>query len=702
MQRILLILATAVIAGFATADPPPSNAADAYRRAITWFEEAWRVVDDHGRATDSRRADLQLIDDWAWNRQSPTPEVRAAFERVRPALDMAREATSATRCDFELDRSRGFELALPHLMPMRALSRLMSAEAILAMEDGDWERATQTIASVSRLARHAQGDGIVGSSLVSAAMLTMTDERLGDLEASGELDAEFATRLLGELNSFDAVDPLDLATVFSSEGDMARASIEGIFADDPAHAGAKLAEMFGVGGSEAAKSIEELSADDLRGQLDRTDALYREYASLARSTDPAARSARVAELEDEIRDGKHGELAKLLMPSISHIFDASDRTRSLLAARMKTLRAIRDGADPASFANAGPHYRMLAKMTLGVDPEAQMIVELIRLSPSLAEPETRVLAERALAPMRDSLAELFRAAAACDRCRWRSPREYRIRLLPDEVTALRAAARLARADALLRATAPASEQRAESPTPPLSLADSFEVGLALVRHLGMDPSFSQSIVAESIARELASDLRDAHAAKLLDQKSLARLSERIAALDRADPFSFRAGIAADADRFLLIYFGFESDRDAERQQARATLLKTPADSFSLVCLGQEMWFLMSPELNIPVDATDEQVAELRAAANAKALAQFAARRDAGALLGWSDLLPGDLADLAKTAERFLFDQVPALIAGQSPPSPPFPLGLTDRKTGAMATIAALDSAVDAKSAPPTK
>jgi hypothetical protein len=701
MPRMLILLAVALLAGLAAADPPSSNAADAYRRAITWFDDAWRPRSAENGPADLRQADLLLINDWAFRRQSPTPEVRAAFERIRPALDMAREATSTTRCDFELDRSRGFELALPHLMPMRALGRLLSAQAVLAMEDGDWERATQTIASASRLARHAQSDGLVVSSLVSAAILTLPDERLGELEASGQLDAEAATRLLGELESFDAVDPLNLASAFSNEGAMAEASIERVLAEHPADAGAKLAEMFGVEGSETADSIVKLSADDLHGQLDRTEALYREYAALARSTDSAARSARIAELENEIREGTHGELAQLLMPSAGRIFDASDRTRTLLAARMKTLRAIRDGADPASFANAGPHYRMLAKLALGVDPEAQRIVELVRLSPSLADPETRVLAERALAPMRESLAEFFRAAAACDRCRWRSPREYEIRLLPDEVTALRAAARLARADALLRATAPASERRPETPTPPLSLAESFEVGLALVRHLGMDPSFSQSIVAESIARELASDLRDARAAKLLDEKSLARLAERVAALDRVDPFSFRAGIAADADRFLLIAFGFGSDRDAERQPARATLLKAPADSFALVCLGQEIWFLMNPVLNVPVDATAEQAAELRAAANAKVLAQLVARRDAGALLGWVDLLPGDLAALAKTAERS-FDGVTALIAGESLPTPPFPLGLTDRTSGAMATIAALDDAIDTKTAPAAK
>jgi hypothetical protein len=111
---------------------------------------------------------------------------------------------------------------------------------------------------------------------------------------------------------------------------------------------------------------------------------------------------------------------------------------------------------------------------------------------------------------------------------------------------------------------------------------------------------------------------------------------------------------------------------------------------------------MNPVLNVPVDATAEQAAELRAAANAKALAQLVARRDAGALLGWSDLFPGDLAALAKTAERFLFDQVTTLIAGESLPSPPFPLGLTDRMNGAMATIAALDDGVDTKAEPQAK
>ena len=688
MLRILLALVAVFSAVWASADPPPTNAADAYRPTFETLMEAWRPPEP-GQPLGFAQSQ-QLITDWAVSGEPPTPEVRAAFERIRPVLDRSRVAASITPCDFGLDRSAGFSLTLPHLMPMRALARLYGAEAALAMHDGEWTRATDSLAAVARIGRHAKSDGFVKSSMVSAAVLTLADERIGDLEATGELDAESATRLLGELQAFGAVDPLGLGQAFTSEADMARASIEGLIEKDPANVGGKLAELFGT--PDATESLAKLSADDLRGQLDQTDALYREIASLAASPDRAARAARIAEIEAEVSEGKHGELAKVLLPSASRVFDIDDDIAAMLTAREKSLRSILDGADPALFADARSHYRALAKMSLGVDPEAQRIIELIRLAPKLADTETRVLAERALAPMRNTLAEEFRAAAACERCRWRrSPRESEVRFLPDEIVALRAAARIARADALLRATAPETELRADTRTPPLTVAESLEFGLALVQHLGMDPAFSQSVIAEAIARELASDLRDARAAGLVDDAPLARLAERLAKLDRADPFSFRAGMAADADRSFTPDLGLARRGDAARAKAVAAMSKAPADSFALVTLREEVLRRMRdlPEEQNP----PETEAEIQAIRKAKVIEFLIARRDAGALLGWSDLFH---ADLEAAADASFLPAVlsTALLEGGSLPSPPFPLGFNERMNAGGGTISALDAAVE--------
>lgn len=690
MPKLLLALIAVFAAGWASADPPPTNAADAYRPTFETIMQAWRPPEP-GQPLDFAQSQ-QLITDWAQSGEPPTPEVRAAFERIRPVLDRARIAASLTQCDFGLDRSAGFDLTLPHLMPMRALARLYGAEAAMAMHDGEWTRATDSLAAVARIGRHAKSDGIVISSMVSVAVLALADERIGDLEGSGELDAEAATRLLGEFEAFGAVDPLDLGRAFANEADMARASIEGFIDEDPATAGEKLAQLFGT--PDAPVSLADLSADDLRGQLDRTDALYREIASLATSPDRASRAARIAEIEAEVTEGKHGELAKLLLPSASGVFEIDDRITTLLAARVTSLKALRDGADPASFADARPHYRALAKMSLGVDPEAQRIIELVRLAPKLADTETRVLAERALSPMRNTLADEFRAAANCGRCRWRrNPRDFEVRFLPDEIVALRAAARMARADALLRASAPKTELRSDTPTPPLSVAESFESGLALVHHLGMDPAFSQSVVAEAIARELASDLRDARAAGLVDDAALARLAERIAKLDRADPFSFRAGMVADAERWLTISFGRARPGDSTRAAAVQALSRASADSFALLPIREEVWIQMRSLAETTGDGSDEARTEALRVARPEAIKRLAARRDAGALLSWADLLTGDL-DLISDAAFFPFDRTEPSPKGVSLPSPPVPLGLSERMNAAGGTISALDAAVE--------
>ncbi|HPO11843.1 MAG TPA: hypothetical protein PLI09_00240 [Candidatus Hydrogenedentes bacterium] len=81
-------------------------------------------------------------------------------------LRLLHEAAKFPACRFPLDFSKGSALELPHLSQLRASMRLLSLEAILAAEDGDMNRALDSILTAFAVTNAIRQEPLVISQLV--------------------------------------------------------------------------------------------------------------------------------------------------------------------------------------------------------------------------------------------------------------------------------------------------------------------------------------------------------------------------------------------------------------------------------------------------------------------------------------------------------------------------------------------------------
>ncbi|NBQ15402.1 MAG: hypothetical protein EBU31_12565, partial [Proteobacteria bacterium] len=109
--------------------------------------EAWRKSDPLLRPKSDTNPDGLLSREefeqlsQLFGRSNLSPEevnlARLRLAQLQPAMTLLEEAAAQRRCDFELDRSKGFELELPQLSTMRHAARLLALQGDLQRGDGD-------------------------------------------------------------------------------------------------------------------------------------------------------------------------------------------------------------------------------------------------------------------------------------------------------------------------------------------------------------------------------------------------------------------------------------------------------------------------------------------------------------------------------------------------------------------------------------
>lgn len=74
-------------------------------------------------------------------------------------IDRIIEASRAETCDFHIDWSQGLNTLLPHLADLRAIARVIKADARRALAAGDLDAAAKRVAAIFRLSSHIVQNG---------------------------------------------------------------------------------------------------------------------------------------------------------------------------------------------------------------------------------------------------------------------------------------------------------------------------------------------------------------------------------------------------------------------------------------------------------------------------------------------------------------------------------------------------------------
>jgi hypothetical protein len=536
------------------AEPPPRPALmppDADTNAAAVYLQSMRSLGIDPMSVSQGGALSREDWEFVWNemldpgfpgRSSPQWRARAAevLERARPGLDALRDASRLPQSDWGLDRSAGIGMRLPHLANQRSLARLMAARTEFAIEEGDAATAVESLEVMARMGRHSGQDRILISSLVSTALLGMTDIRLDQLVGSGMLTPEQAAPLANLYAELAASDPSQCADAVRGEAEMMMASVKSAMGES-GDMGA-FAEQMGAS-EDAQAQFEAIDEAAAQRQLEQYAGWMDRAAAAFESPDIDSARATMAAVEAEMKASPDNVFAAMMMPALDRSIEQHFTLKAMLADRAAQLKAIADGtADPASLANAAWFLMQAGRAAAAIGEIDQQAIELMRIDCGVAPADQALRASALMERSERSILEMLERAAAARRCDFLA-----IGLAELEPPGLalmfgartRAAARIVLADAADRAC------RGDEPEPiARRIAAAFSASQALAR----DPSVGRAVFARAIFTDALATLELALARKAVTPEQLVPARTVLQSFDRADPFGILRGRDADADQ----------------------------------------------------------------------------------------------------------------------------------------------------------
>jgi hypothetical protein len=160
-----------------TPSPPPtaSNAVDAVQSAFAMYgsgtEEvpfAMKMVAPGKALVGWQQPEARGYDFTnSWDDFS----ARVAFDQ--PSLDLLHQVLQKPKLEFNLDYTKGFELLLPHLAPLKKSVQKLTSAAILDLHDGNTGAAVTNILTMLALVQKDESEGLLISHLVRIAMTSI-------------------------------------------------------------------------------------------------------------------------------------------------------------------------------------------------------------------------------------------------------------------------------------------------------------------------------------------------------------------------------------------------------------------------------------------------------------------------------------------------------------------------------------------------
>ncbi len=537
--------------------PATENAATHYARAHAMAaqdggllsEDEWIILSDLA----SGRAPMRGSAAWV-------ARARAVLAKAQPILDAAAQGAGIPECHWELDRSQGFAMALPHLNSQRSIARVLSAKSAIALADGDVDGIIQAAQLQLALSQHSSQDGVLISSLVGGAIASMTASRAQDLLATGIVKPEDAVTIAAMLKDATEGDAFHLGGAMHGEGEMLAASLG---TAEQRQALAKSTEF---------ELLDDLDEQQAETQLIQLKGWYDGLGDALAMEDRAAGTLAFQAIMAEV-EASGNTFAQVIMPAMEKLLESRDRIVSQLLATAAQYDAIASGALPAStYANAAYWYTRAAQGAMAIPPEVQTAAMLARVAPDALSAEQRRKLQEINERMDRIVGGPLREAAAIDRCVFTIPGANELDLLL--MGAMRGALRFELVDAMERS--PAATEAAL-----LGM-------LRAVRHLASDPSVTHAISASL----LLEDIGWAMESVTLDAEAKIRLRDAAAGLDAGDPCGFSRAAAGEVEAL----FGFKMPGAADPAMRESRLLRASELSLDQLFFFRCAWWWTPEEL----------------------------------------------------------------------------------------------------------
>jgi hypothetical protein len=281
----------------------------------------------------------------------------------------------------------------------------------------------------------------------------------------------------------------------------------------------------------------------------------------------------IAALQERLRDGAFGDLLRVLAPQLLPTIDLLIETHGDLASQRATLEAIAAGTEhPAVHADAGRLYMRAARACAAVPADVQIAIEELRAGLLAADSRQARRAIEAIDAHRAGVIQPLLDAARSSRCT--------VPTHPIDVTGgglmrtpaigLNGAVRMLLADAFMVADETDAARR----------HDAVLAALHVIAHLSSLGTYSHSLVAQQVARDLELPLAQLRERGESDGGSRDRLVRALRMLDPSDPFGFRKAFANECTWLASQTFALDSRAIAAFE--RADLLRLDPDALGFL------------------------------------------------------------------------------------------------------------------------
>jgi len=164
---------------------PPDNAAVLYYKAFLILQEPSEEVQ-------------KMMDDMRAGKIKPNDEIRKYLQDNKHAIEFVETAAGVRDCDWGYDISKGFDVLLPELIKIRKMAFLLTSNAQVLAEEGDYKAALDKCLTVHKMSRHA-GDRMLISYLVGNALNALANKHIGKILSVMPDDVETLTWLKNQI-----------------------------------------------------------------------------------------------------------------------------------------------------------------------------------------------------------------------------------------------------------------------------------------------------------------------------------------------------------------------------------------------------------------------------------------------------------------------------------------------------------------------
>jgi hypothetical protein len=160
---------------------PPDNAAVLYYKAFLIVKEPGEEVDK--MLNDMRKGNIKSND-----------QIRRYLQENKHAVEFVETAADVQNCDWGYDISKGFDVLLPELSKIRKMAFLLTYNAQVLAEEGEYKEALDKCLTIHKMARHV-GDRLLISYLVNNALNALANGQITKILSQMPDDVETLTWL---------------------------------------------------------------------------------------------------------------------------------------------------------------------------------------------------------------------------------------------------------------------------------------------------------------------------------------------------------------------------------------------------------------------------------------------------------------------------------------------------------------------------